>query len=143
MFPKIKYSIVALINHKIYSLLCRKDLMEFLLSIVINAVIFVMLAKILDKVTISGWGAAFIAAVLLGIFSPTIGWLLNVILNVATLGLFLVLGIGFVIRLVATALVIKFVDWLMNGLRIEGFGTALIISVVMALAGSLIQYLLH
>ena len=117
--------------------------MNFLLSLVINAAIFIMLAKLMPKISITGWGAAFLAAFLIGIFSPTIGWLLRAILNVATLGIFLFLGIGFIIRLIVTALIIKLVDWLMSGLKVEGFGTALIIATVMAVVGSLVQYLLH
>lgn len=116
--------------------------MEFILSILINAAILIIVAKMLPKVHVTGWGAAILAALLIGIFNPTIGWILRAVLNVATLGLFLLIGIGFIIRLIVTALIIKLVDWLMGGLRVEGFGTALLLAVIMALAGSLIQYLL-
>jgi putative membrane protein len=116
--------------------------MEFILSILINAAILIIVAKMLPKVHISGWGAAILAALLIGIFNPTIGWILRAVLNVATLGLFLLIGLGFIIRLIVTALIIKLVDWLMGGLRVEGFGTALLLAIIMALVGSLLQYLL-
>ncbi|MGK7389553.1 MAG: phage holin family protein [Candidatus Cyclobacteriaceae bacterium M2_1C_046] len=117
--------------------------MNFLISLFVNAAVLVLVAKLMPKVHITGWGAAFLAAFLIGIFSPTIGWLLRAILNVATLGFFAVFGIGFIIRLVVVALIIKLVDWLMTGLKVEGYGTALIIAVVMALTGSLVQYLIY
>lgn len=116
--------------------------MDFLLSIFINAVILILVAKMLPKVHISGWGAALLAALLIGIFNPTIGWILRAVLNVATLGVFLLFGLGFIIRLIVTALIIKLVDWLMGGLRVDGFGTALLLAIIMALVGSLLQYLL-
>lgn len=116
--------------------------MEFILSILINAAILIIVAKMLPKVHISGWGAAIFAALLIGIFNPTIGWVLRAILNVATLGIFVLFGLGFIIRLIVTAFIIKLVDWLMGGLRIDGFGTALLLAIIMALVGSILQYLL-
>lgn len=116
--------------------------MDFLLSILINAAVLIIVAKMLPKVHITGWGAAILAALLIGIFNPTIGWILRAILNVATLGLFLFIGLGFIIRLIVTALIIKLVDWLMPGLRVDGYGTALLLAIIMAITGSLISYLL-
>ena len=117
--------------------------MDFILSILINAAVLILVAKMLPKVHITGWGAAFLAAFLIGIFNPTIGWLLSVILNVATLGIFFFLGLGFIIRLIVAAVIIQFVDRLMTGLRVEGFRTALLVAIIMALVGSLVQYLLY
>lgn len=117
--------------------------MNFLISVLLNAAVLILLAKFMPKVHITGWGAAILAAFLIGIFFPTIGWLLRAILNIATLGVFVVLGIDFIIKLVVAALIIKLIDWLMSGLKIEGYGTALIIAVIMAFAGSLVQYLIY
>lgn len=116
--------------------------MTFLISLIINAAVLLLTAKMLNKVHITSWASALGAALLIGILNPTIGWLLNAIFNVATLGIFLLFGLGFLVRLVVLALILKFVDWIMSGLRIEGFGTALLIAVIMALVGSLIPILL-
>lgn len=116
--------------------------MDFLISILLNSVILIVTAKALPKVHVDGWGSALIAALLIGIFSPTIGWILNGLLHVATLGVFFLLGLGFIIRLITTAIILKLVDWLMRGLKIDSFGTAFLIAIIMALAGTLIEYLL-
>jgi putative membrane protein len=92
-------------------------------------------AALLSKVHVRSWGTAIVAAILIGIFDFIIGWLLKLILNVATLGIPYLLGLSFIINWIVFAIVLKIVDGLMKGLKIDGFGTALIMAAIVSICG--------
>lgn len=114
-------------------------MMSFLISLIINAVIVLAAAYIMPKVEVKSFGAALLVAFLIGILNPTIGWILSGLFHVATLGIPLLLGLGFIIRWIASAVVIKIVDAVMPGFRVQGFSTALILAAVIALLGTLVD----
>jgi putative membrane protein len=116
--------------------------MGFLISLIINAVIVLAAAYILPKVEVRSFGSALLVAFLIGILNPTIGWILSGILHVATLGIPLLIGLGFIIRLIATAIVIKIVDAVLPGFKVHGFTTALILAAIIALLGTLVDRML-
>lgn len=115
--------------------------MEFILKIIINAVVLLIAAKAMAKVEIRSFGSALLVAFLIGILNVTIGELLRFIFHIGTLGIPLLLGLGFIIRLIVTAIIIKIVDALMKGFRVDGFVTALILAIIMALAGTIIAWI--
>jgi len=109
--------------------------MGFILELLINAVVLFLLAYLMPSVTIKNYGTAIGVALVIGILNATVGFLLRIPLNIVTLGL-----LNFVVRLVVTAVVIKLADKLFTGFEVKGFGSALIIAVVMALVGSLLYF---
>jgi len=109
--------------------------MGFILELLINAVVLFLLAYLMPSVTIKNYGTAIGVALVIGILNATVGFLLRIPLNIVTLGL-----LNFVVRLVVTAVVIKLADKLFIGFEVKGFGSALIIAVVMALVGSLLYF---
>jgi putative membrane protein len=113
--------------------------MHFIISLVVNAIIVLIAAYILPKVEIRNFGAAIVVALLIGILNPTIGWILRGALNIATLGIPALLGLGFIIRLVVTAIVLKIVDALVPGFKIHGFTNAIILAVIIALVSTLVD----
>ncbi len=117
--------------------------MDFIISLVINAVVVLMAAYILPKVEIRNFGSALLVAFLLGILNPTIGWILRRLLDIVTLGIPFLIGLGFIIRLIATAIVIKIVDALVPGFKVRGFTNALILAIIIALISTLVDYFLR
>ena len=109
--------------------------MGFILELLINAVVLFLLAYLMPSVTIKNYGTAIGVALVIGILNATVGFLLRIPLNIVTLGL-----LNFVVRLVVTAVVIKLADKLFTGFEVKGFGSALIIALVMALVGSLLYF---
>ncbi|MEJ5961175.1 phage holin family protein [Pedobacter immunditicola] len=109
--------------------------MGFILELLINAGVLFLLAYLMPSVTIKNYGTAIVVALVIGILNATVGFLLRIPLNIVTLGL-----LNFVVRLVVTAVVIKLADKLFSGFEVRGFGSALIIAVVMALVGSLLYF---
>lgn len=116
--------------------------MDFIISLVINAVIVLIAAYILPKVEVRNFGSALLVAFLIGILNPTIGWILRGVLNIATLGIPALLGLGFIIRLIVTAIVIKIVDAVVPGFKVHGFTNAIILAIIIALISSLVDYFL-
>ncbi len=108
--------------------------MNFIISLLINAAVVFVVAYIMPQINIRNYGLAIIVALLIGILNATVGWLLRLPLNVVTLGL-----VSFLVRLLVTAVIIKLVDKLFKGFEVRGFWPALVLAVVMALAGSLLD----
>ena len=92
---------------------------------------------VIPGIEVSGFGAALVAALLLGLANNFIRPLLVVLtlpMTIMTLGFFL---------LIINALLLYFVAWLVNGFAIAGFFSALIgsifISIVSALTSTLLK----
>ncbi len=81
-----------------------------------------------------GFGSYMLIAAVFGVINFCVGWLLFVVIGVASLGLGFIFA--FVTRLIVTAIVLKVVDALSTRLTIRGFSTALIAAVIMAVVGS-------
>jgi len=97
-----------------------------LIHLLLNAVVFLVLSKILPGFYVSGWGAAILAFLVLGLVNATIGLILKIItfpLILVTFGLFL---------FVVNAIVILLVAFLVPGLSINGFLPALIAAVILS-----------
>ena len=116
--------------------------MGFFLSLIINMLALMLGAAIMKNVQIRSWGTALLVALLIGILNPTIGWVFNVVLNVATLGIFWLLGLGFIIRLLVTAIIIKIIDALLSGFKVKSFGTAFLLAAFVALIATLADWLI-
>lgn len=108
--------------------------MNFIIELLVNAGILFLLAYILPTVTIKNYGTAILVALVIGILNATVGLLLRLPLNIVTLGL-----LSLVIRLLVTAVMIKIADKLFSGFEVKGFSPAIIIAVVIAVAGSILS----
>ncbi len=101
--------------------------MKILLRILIGALGLLLIAYLLPQsMQISGWYAATVASLLIGIASITIRpilLLLSLPLTLVTFGLF---------AIVIDALLLVFVDKLIIGFTIYGFGWALMVAVLLA-----------
>ncbi len=110
--------------------------MDFIIHLLINAAIIFVVAYIMPQIHIRNYGVAIMVAIVIGLLNATIGLLLKLILNVVTLGL-----ISFIVRLLVTAVIIKLADKLFRGFEVKGFWPALVLAIVMALTGSLLDNL--
>ena len=107
--------------------------MNFILSILINAGILLGMTYILPTVTIKSYKTAILVALVISLLNVTIGWIIRFPLNIVTFGL-----LTFIINLFVTAIMIKLADILFSDFEIKGFSPAIIIAVVIAIAGSLL-----
>ncbi len=111
-------------------------MMSLLAHWLIVAASILVTAQIVPGIRVEGWGAAFVAAFVLGalnIFLKPLLILLTLPLTILTLGLFL---------LVVNALVLMAVGKLSSGFRVEGFLPAFAGSILISLCAALADYFL-
>ena len=104
-----------------------------LTSLVVNAIAFYVVAYLVPGVTIVGWEALLVVAVVWGVLSillKPILILLTLPINILTLGLF---------TFVINALLITLMSRLVAGFRVEGFTTALLAAIVLALVSLILN----
>ena len=115
-------------------------MIDWIIHIIIDAVVLLLAAKFLPKVELKGWKTAIIVAIMIGVLSFFLSWLLTLLLNIATVGIFYFLGLGFVTRVVAYAIIIELADKLSKDFKTHGFLSSLWLAVFMALVGALIDW---
>jgi uncharacterized membrane protein YvlD (DUF360 family) len=69
------------------------------------------------------------------------GWAFHFLLGVLSLGLLFVFG--FIARVIVGAIVLKITDAFSERLRVDGFGTALLASLVISVVGSGVEAFVH
>jgi putative membrane protein len=104
--------------------------MSFILHLLINAAILLGMTYVLPTVIIKNYTTAILVALVIGLLNATVGFLIRFPINIVTLGL-----ISFLVHLVVTAVMIKIADKLFKDFEVKGFAPAVIIALVMAIAG--------
>ncbi|SHF50893.1 putative membrane protein [Salegentibacter echinorum] len=117
-------------------------MLQWIVHIVIDALVLLVAANILKDVTLKGFRTAIIVALLIGILSFLLSWLLTFLLNVATLGIFYFLGIGFITRVVAYAIIIEIADHFTSDFNTRGFLPSLWLAIILAIVGGIVDAIL-
>lgn len=110
--------------------------MNWILQLLINAVVLLLASKIMPTVKVRSFGTAVGVALVIGILNATLGAILRFPLNLVTLFL-----LSFFVRLIVLAIVIKITDKFFSGFEVKSFTSAIILASIMAVAGSLLTYL--
>jgi putative membrane protein len=100
---------------------------HLLINWLLSALSLVIVAHVINGFRINGFGAALIAAVVIGLVNGTIGFFLKIVtfpLSILTLGLF---------WLVINALMLEVAAALVPGFRIDGFLPAFFGAIVLSL----------
>lgn len=107
--------------------------MDFIITILINALAFFIGAQLLSGVTIKNFVYAILVALVVGILNITLG----IALKVVTLGL---LSLG-IFTLLLDAILILVADWFLKDFSVKNFwwalGLAAIVAIVDAIVGSI------
>src|SRR5512140_1625772 len=110
--------------------------MRLLLHWILSALALLIVSQIVPGFILTGFVAALIAAVVIGLINATLGMLLKVVtfpLTVLTLGIF---------WLVINALMLELASAIVPGFHISGFGAAFIGAIVLALVNMLFRALM-
>jgi putative membrane protein len=110
--------------------------MSLLIRWAVNAAAIMATAWLLPQVDVADWKAALIAGLLLGFlntFVRPVFKLLALPLTVITLGLF---------TLVINGVVLQILDWLMNGLTIDGFLWSIIAAIIISIITTIVNIIL-
>ena len=109
--------------------------MNFFIKTILTAVAVLISAYVLPGVEVAGFFTAVVLAIILALLNSLVKPVLIILtipLTIISLGLFLV---------VINALIILLADWLVSGFYVEGFWWALIFSIILSLANSLLSEL--
>ncbi|SDS20238.1 phage holin family protein [Christiangramia echinicola] len=117
-------------------------MIQWLIHILIDAVVLLVAAKFLNTVHLKGFKTALIVALIIGVLSFLLSWLLTAILNIATLGIFYFLGLGFITRVIAYAIVIEIADKLTDDFKTDGFWPSLWLAILIAITGGIVDAIL-
>jgi putative membrane protein len=102
-------------------------MLPILIHLVVTAALLLLIANLVHGVQVENWGAAFIAAIVLGLvnaFIRPLMILLTLPLTILTFGLFL---------LVINALMLQLAAAVVPGVRVRGFGAALVGSILLTI----------
>lgn len=114
-------------------------MIQWLLHILVDAVVLLIAAKYMSKVELKGFKSAIIVALIIGVLSVLLGWLLNVILNIATLGILYLLGLSFIIRIIVNAIIIEIADKISKDFHTVGFLPSLWLAIILAVVGTILD----
>jgi putative membrane protein len=101
------------------------------------AAALLLTAQFYPGIQVQGYGAALVAALILGLLNTVVRPVLVVLtlpVTIVTLGLFL---------FVVNAIVFYFAAWLLPGLQVAGFGAALAASLLYSVCGMVIDTVLE
>lgn len=111
--------------------------MDFILTILINALAVWLGARILAGVEVKDFGRAVVTGLVLVLLNATLGNFLDWIstpMRWVTLGLF---------SFVVDAVVLMVADYFLKGLKIKNFWYALGLAVIIAVVNSLFHWIIH
>jgi putative membrane protein len=117
-------------------------MLRLLIHLIVDASVLYIAAQAMSTVTIRNFRTAIMVALAVGITSFLIGWLFTFILNLLTLGIFFFLGLGFITRTIANAIIIELVDQFSSGFNTKGFLPSLYLAIIIAIVGSIVDLLL-
>ena|SRR6266496_2283856 len=110
--------------------------MRLLLNWLLSALALLIVSHVVPGFVLTGFVAALIAAVVIGLINATLGLLLKVVtfpLTILTLGIF---------WLVINALMLELASAIVPGFHISGFGAAFIGTIVLSLVNLIIYWLM-
>ena len=112
---------------------------DWLIHILIDSIVLLLAAKLLSGVHLKGFKTAIVVALMIGILSFFLSWLFTLILNLATLGIFYFLGLGFITRTIAYAIIIELADKLSSDFKTDGFMSSLWLAILLAFVGGIVD----
>ena len=108
---------------------------HLLINWVLSAASLLLVAYVVPGFEVSGFLAALLAAIVVGLVNSTLGAILKFVtfpLIILTLGIF---------WLVINALMLELASWLSPGFEVHGFGPAFLGAIVLALVNLLFRHL--
>lgn len=107
-------------------------MLQWVFHIFIDAVVLFVAARNLEIIHLKGFKTAIVVALLIGILSFFLSWLLTAILHLATLGIFYFLGLGFITRLIVNTIIIEIADKLTPDFKTDGFGASFFLALIIS-----------
>ena len=113
-------------------------LLAFALIWAVGAVVLMIVSRLNLGLTVDGFGSAFIASAVISIVAGLVTWLIGLIgIQVGNPGL-----IGALVSLVVSAVVLLISDRFVKGMKVNGFGGAIIAAISYGVIAWLLQWVI-
>lgn len=116
-------------------------MLETLVQIIVTPIVLLMASKIMKGIYIKDIKAAFFTSLIIFIVGFLAGWVLTLVLNIATMGLLWIVGLGVVTRILANAVIIEVIDQYREDFDTDGFLPSLWLAVSLAITWGVVDYL--
>jgi len=110
---------------------------NLLVGLIVSAVVILIVGRLNLGLTVSGFGAAFIAAIVIAVVAAVVMWLLGV-LGITIGGGFL----GTIVYLIVAAVVLMISDRFVPGMSVHGFTGAIVAAIAIAVVYWILIYVL-
>jgi len=110
---------------------------SLLLALIVAAVVILIVGRLNLGLSVTGFGAAFIAAIVIALVTAVVVWLLGA-LGITIGGGFL----GTIVLLIVAAVVLMISDRFVPGMSVKGFTGAIIAAIAMAVVYWLLVWVL-
>ena len=117
-------------------------MLQWVIHVLIDAVVLLLAARFMTSVELKGFKTAVVVAFIIGVLSFLLSWLLNAILTLATLGIFYFIGIGFITRIIAYAIVIEIADKISDDFKTHSFPASIWLAVFIAIVSGITDAIL-
>lgn len=114
-------------------------MLDTLIQLIATPFILQFSPKLIKGVYFKDLSATIKTTIAIFVVGFLIGWLITLLLNIITLGIFWIFGLGFITRTIAYAIVIELIDKFQSSFETKGFLPSLWLSVLLALAWSAIE----
>lgn len=107
--------------------------MKWWQKLLLNTIVFLVLANFLDGFSVDNWQSAILAAIMLSLLNSIVKPIISILaipVTLLTLGLF-----SFVI----SGLMIWFTSYLVAGFTVSSFGQAIIVSLILSLVNAFVE----
>lgn len=111
--------------------------MRILLNWLLSAVSLLIVAHLVPGFYVRSFGAALLAALVIGLINATLGFFLKIItfpITILTLGIFWI---------VINALMLEFASWFSPGFNVRSFGAAFIGAIVLSLVNMVLRWVVE
>ncbi len=116
-------------------------MIEFILQLIVTPLVLIAASKSLDGVHIKDTKAAFWTSFWIIVVGFLIGWIFTLALNIATLGILWIIGLGIITRTIAYAIVIEIIDQFSKDFNTKGFMPSLWLSIILAIVWGVIDWI--
>jgi putative membrane protein len=115
--------------------------MDFLLQLIVTPLIIAAAAKLTSGIYIKDIKAAFWTSFWIIVVGFLIGWLITFLLNVLTLGLLWLVGLGIITRTIAYAIIIEIIDRMRDDFDTKGLSYSLYLAIFLAIAWGILDWM--
>ena len=112
-------------------------ILNFVIALLISALVIWIVSRLNLGLTVRGYGAAIIAALVIAVVGGVILWLLGLLGITIGGGL-----LGAIILLIVAAVVLMLSDKVVPGMEVKGFSGAIIAAIAIAVVSWIISWLL-